>query len=59
MREVELGRFIHEQLISKDYVLYLYIGKQFISPVGRVGDVFQFESYECFICIVKFNSFLS
>ena len=52
MREVELGRFIHEQLISKDYVLYLYIGKQFISPVGRVGDVFQFESYECFICIV-------
>ena len=26
---------------------------------SRVRDVFQFESYEYFIFIVKFNSFLS
>ena len=33
--------------------------KKFISPRDRVRDVFQYQSYECFIFIVKLNLFLS
>ena len=57
-QKLNLEDLFAENLFQR-IIYFICRAKTFISIRGRVRDVFQFETYECFIFIVKFNSFLS